>query len=203
MRRFRNTIPRKGPLPKVYYARICYYEKQLSLDPGPSIPAVYCFSANSAYDPNVTATGHQPRGFDQLAGLFNNYEVYGSKITITPTTHQTGYSYLWTLGVNDDVTWNNLTFIPENPHIKFFNDQALNTNLPKKSMTIACSPHKFLGRKRGDSVMYSSVGASPNQQAYYLVTLEDVGSADPTAVGFSVYISYFVKFFDPISIGPS
>lgn len=202
-RRYKNSIPRKGPLPNVFFARLSYFEKALSLDPGPSIPAQYIFSANSVFDPNITAAGHQPRGFDQIAALFNNYEVYGSKITITPTTHQTSHSYLWTLGLNDDSAWSNLTFIPENPHVRFFNDQALNTNLPRRSLTLKCNPHKFLGRKRGDSVMYSSVGASPNQQAYFIVTLEDVGTADPVSVGFSAYISYYVKFFDPISIGPS
>lgn len=45
------------------------------------------YSGNSLYDPDVTFTGAQPYGFDQLAGLYGDYVVYGAKIElqIVPT----------------------------------------------------------------------------------------------------------------------
>lgn len=42
----------------------------------------YIYRANGCFDPNQTAVGHQPMGFDQWALLFNHYAVLGSKITV-------------------------------------------------------------------------------------------------------------------------
>lgn len=36
----------------------------------------------SLFDPDLTATGHQPKGFDQMAALYRRYFVIGSKIKI-------------------------------------------------------------------------------------------------------------------------
>lgn len=36
----------------------------------------YLFNLNSLFDPDRTATGHQPLGFDQLKTLYNRYRVY-------------------------------------------------------------------------------------------------------------------------------
>lgn len=45
--------------------------------------AVYNFSANSLYDPNVTGVGHQPMGRDEVAALYQNYHVSGGEIEVT------------------------------------------------------------------------------------------------------------------------
>ena len=36
----------------------------------------YAFRLNSLFDPNITATGHQPRYFDQLTNIYQLYRVY-------------------------------------------------------------------------------------------------------------------------------
>ena len=38
------------------------------------------FNLNSCYDPNRTAAGHQPLGFDQLSALYARYRVYHTEI---------------------------------------------------------------------------------------------------------------------------
>lgn len=40
------------------------------------------FRLNSLYDPDYSGTGHQPYGFDQLAGLYRKYMVNAIKISI-------------------------------------------------------------------------------------------------------------------------
>lgn len=40
------------------------------------------FSLNSLFDPDITAVGHQPYGFDQLTLLYRKYKVYGVTITV-------------------------------------------------------------------------------------------------------------------------
>lgn len=39
----------------------------------------YSWKVNSMFDPNSTGVGHQPLYFDQMAALYNNYCVIGSK----------------------------------------------------------------------------------------------------------------------------
>jgi len=36
--------------------------------------STYVFAANGLYDPNITGTGHQPMGFDQLLQFYNHYQ---------------------------------------------------------------------------------------------------------------------------------
>lgn len=40
------------------------------------------FSLNDMYDPDYTATGHQPYGRDTMATIYNRYKVYGCKVEI-------------------------------------------------------------------------------------------------------------------------
>lgn len=48
----------------------------------------YVFRLNSVFDPNLTGTGHQAYGFDQLSALYNRYRVYycAYDIVSLPTT---------------------------------------------------------------------------------------------------------------------
>lgn len=63
---------------------------------------------NSLYDPDFTGTGHQPKGFDQLAALYQRYRVYhtryavevalslnsnlGGALVVVPTNGNSGYT---------------------------------------------------------------------------------------------------------------
>lgn len=42
----------------------------------------YAFRLASLFDPNFTGTGHQPRGFDQMAALYTEYVVYKVQIQV-------------------------------------------------------------------------------------------------------------------------
>jgi len=64
---------------------------------------------NSLFDPNATiGLGHQPRGFDQLAALYNKYVVTSCRIEITPLNKN--YTDLvpvkYTLFASTDATFN-------------------------------------------------------------------------------------------------
>lgn len=50
------------------------------------------FRANSLFDPDRTGVGHQPRGFDQMAALYNRYRVHALKWAVEFTASSSGYS---------------------------------------------------------------------------------------------------------------
>ena len=43
------------------------------------------FRLSSLFDPEFVAVGHQPRGFDELAAIYNKYRVMGTAVKIQPT----------------------------------------------------------------------------------------------------------------------
>jgi len=50
-------------------------------------PDFHTFRANSAFDPDETATGHSLKGFDIQAGIYNDYTVLGCAYKITFITN--------------------------------------------------------------------------------------------------------------------
>ncbi|MBV6343692.1 hypothetical protein [Candidatus Magnetobacterium casense] len=51
--------------------------------PATTVPTSFVFRVNGMYDPDVTATGHQPYYYDQIKELYNHWTVLSSSIKIT------------------------------------------------------------------------------------------------------------------------
>lgn len=61
-----------------------YAECGVVLNPGVAGGAAsFVFAANGLYDPNISGGGHQPMGYDQMMGLYNQYIVIGGYIKVT------------------------------------------------------------------------------------------------------------------------
>lgn len=74
-----------------YITRLKYVE-QVSINTTANIFSDYQYRLNSLFDPNLTGTGHQPYGFDQMATMYNRYRVFKVNYTITvePNNTNTG-----------------------------------------------------------------------------------------------------------------
>jgi len=59
------------------------YVASHDLEPTSSTSAGVTFLANGIFKPEHTHTGHQPRGFDQYADLYNTFTVTSSTISVT------------------------------------------------------------------------------------------------------------------------
>ena len=59
-----------------------YYEAGINVTATTGLAGNHFFSANGCFDPNVTGTGHQPMGFDQMMLFYEQYTVVRSKISI-------------------------------------------------------------------------------------------------------------------------
>lgn len=73
--------PGRTLFPDSIRVKLRYESGAVSVDAGAGVPAVHKVCANGLYDPDVTGTGHQPRGFDQVMPFYTNYVVTGAKIT--------------------------------------------------------------------------------------------------------------------------
>lgn len=58
------------------------YTERIEFNPTSTSVQQYRFMGNGCYDPNVTSTGHQPRGFDQFMDVYQKFTVVGSQCTV-------------------------------------------------------------------------------------------------------------------------
>ena len=112
-----------------------------SLDAG---SAPYKFRLNSVYDPDLTSTGHQPRGHDQWSAIYKRYCVIGANVLVEPLNSQTNTNVDATLfGYVDDDETSDLHTI----------EQLRELNLPKTT-------HKYV--ELGQSAVGVTRYKSPN-----------------------------------------
>lgn len=62
-------------LPERIFCKLPYADS-FTLDGQSAGAGTYQFRLGSVFDPNLTGTGHQPRGFDQYAALYSVYRVW-------------------------------------------------------------------------------------------------------------------------------
>lgn len=117
----------------------------------------YLFSLTSAYDPEITGTGGQPRGWDQWASIYRNYIVSGVayKILIRPSSD----SSTSTVALNSMVgitagpenfssdNFNAISDYMEYPKNKYhkWRITARNATVPSENQAYNSSPRWFKG----------------------------------------------------------
>lgn len=58
------------------------YTERIEFTPASTSVQQFQFGGNRIYDPNISGTGHQPRGFDQFMDVYQKFTVIGSKCTV-------------------------------------------------------------------------------------------------------------------------
>lgn len=171
----------------------------------------YIYRANSLYDPNYTAAGHQPRGFDQMALFYQQYEVIAARIRVICSVPNSNRVY-------DD-------FIPGqqqfNPAIKFWvASSAVNAGLTENDLdesprmvsgVIAPGTQRTLTltvynrtMARDPSDRIAGTGGNPNFESYFYIAHQPHQNGfSGVGYAYTVIIDYYCEFSDPITIGQS
>lgn len=194
------------------------YVDTVSLTPGTGKAGFvgHRFTCNGLYDPDISAFGHQPRGHDQLAAIYNRYLVTGSHIKVTPIAQSTGtpitaYSHvMYGIMIDNNVTIENVDALSliEGKQNKAKSVIARVTNSPNanKSLSIGWSAKKWFKSKSlfsldesnaafGNEPTPKVVGNYPN----YRLWAGDIslyGTA-PLAQNYLVEITYHVTCYEP------
>lgn len=100
--RIMKMFPKSSKVELTYCEELTVPNRQTSAHP-------FIFRLNSCYDPNYTAIGHQPRGFDQWMNIYNNYTVIGARVKIEPLFRASGSNAPTTLHgwIDDDFDTDN------------------------------------------------------------------------------------------------
>lgn len=74
----------KGPniAPDTYSVKMVY-QMSTSLSSSSGAATHHVYRGNSVHDPDLTGTGTQPAGHDELSALYNRWRVMGSQIEVT------------------------------------------------------------------------------------------------------------------------
>jgi len=192
-----------------------YYEPALGLTAPVSGNAVtYFFSANGIFDPNITGTGHQPIGFDQMMLLYEQATVVRSNIDVTfnvgpGLTVRAGVALFPDASALTDpkqlVENGLIKMIPITSGSSTFQNQLMHT-----TVRLDCDVAKYFGRPSYQSLMnddnlFTTAAANPVEQVYYGIVAWQISpdGATTTSLGFDVLISYDVIYWEPRKLGIS
>lgn len=110
------------------FVKLNYYDDVELIATNTSTYTEYIFAQNGIFDPDVSSSGHQPRGRDQYAALYDQYMVHGMKfkITLRPSTNEgtstTASPMVWGAFCGPDFIssqFNNITDVMEYPKNKY------------------------------------------------------------------------------------
>jgi hypothetical protein len=213
-----NAVTRRGVSPMqvalnrtpllptfVKVPRILYYDTNLSLSvPSTGAAITWFFTANGLYDPDITGTGHQPIGFDQLMLFYEQYTVTRSSIECQ----------FWpadkmqiAIALAPDTTQiTNPSQYVENGLVTFKAHSGFQTYVgqPFPNLQLSCDVKGYFGQKTdremlNDVNLFGTVAANPTEQVYFGVTgWQGIGleGADKSLT-FDVLLSYDAIFWEP------
>lgn len=197
---FPASVRRRGQL---------YYESALGLTAPTSGNAVtYFYSANGMFDPNITGTGHQPIGFDQMMLMYEQCTVIKSSVQVT---FNIGAGLTVNVGVAlfpDASALTNPSQLVENGLLRYITCTSGSNTFQNQHMRttvrLDCDIARYFGRRGvrvllADDNLYTTAAANPVEQVYYGIVawqLSPDGSTT-TTIGFDVLISYDVVYWEP------
>lgn len=189
-----------SPLPQTFKCNLRYteYNKFQAYGIGTD---TYVLRANSAFDPDYSFGGHQPRGWDQISQLYGKYVVLGSKLTVTFNNNLTTPAIV---GVAEMAT---PTATTHNEYVEGVNrvtyKQLSGNNGSSNQVTIVekHSPKRFFGisNVKDDDNLRAVTTANPINNAYWHMFYYDMGMATVNnAVFYTYQMEYIILFSEPI-----
>jgi len=153
----------------------------------------YKWAANGMYDPNISAAGHQPYYFDQLAALYNHYTVISSTVTMTflPVNSAQG-AMIVCVADNDDSTVGNAGYV---------SNQIEQTNSKYVTLPTACAVgqvirHSYDAKKifgadaLANDNLQGTGAANPTELWCWIISMQAMDGAASPSMYFVIVIQY-------------
>lgn len=182
-----------------YRASLNYFD-YFSLQTGVIAAGTYVYSANGCYDPDITSTGHQPMGFDQIMLSFEHYCVIGAKMVANfrSTSGTNSLSVAVSLNAGSTPTSNFVTLM-ENGLLTHGRLGLQNSTQDFQTLTmpIAISQFCSVPDLLGNPDFKGTIAANPVEQAYFHISTWNPSDSSQHSVQVEVFIEYDVVFFEP------
>lgn len=172
------------------------YSDSISLTSSTGVAGGYVFSANGLFDPDITSTGHQPVGFDQMMVSFNHYCVKRSKIIATFINTGTHCSIAVKIAGSPTLVTIPNQIVEDGRVVRdHLNDGKIGDNYIK-TLEIVCDIGRStgVGNIRDEFDLRGSAAANPVEQEYFHVQSWGLSS---TSLEVDVVVEYEAWFTEP------
>lgn len=199
-----NRTAQTGVVPAEVYRALPYYDQAQLLFTSVSLTS-RMYRLSSMFDVDFTGVGHQPRGFDQLAQLYENYKVYAARIDVLFTTKDTTTdSFMCFVHAFDPIkatsSWNVID-LNENPCGPIRMGVLTNSNR-QCTLSLYVPLHSVMGVSRREWNTNDEYGAAVTHNPVVNVfasigayTLD--GSTNTAGIDYHVNITLFSRLFRP------
>lgn len=185
---------------------LSYYSNSSLAVPVTGLGVSYVYSANGLYDPDISGTGTQPTGFDQMMVFYEHYTVYRATCRVTFRNYSTNIAPVVYLAARGDVT--NISAVDT---VMTTGNTVATSLLPagvygsQKELTLTVDIARFLGFDdlQDSNVARGDIAANPSEGAFFHVGAFNNESAAAGTVVFQVRIEYSAVFSEPRVITPS
>jgi hypothetical protein len=187
--------------------KLIYHQRYAVLDPGASgVASVQKYTANGLYDPDISGTGHQPMGFDQIMQLYYHYACLGSKISVTFANTDATYPQYCGISLSGDPSVSlTLEELIEQGNCTWTVLAAKGSGGDTQKLSLAVNPGKFLGDQNplDEESMQGSISANPAEQVYFYTWAAPMPGVDSAIVRSGATIEYQTAFLEPKNPGGS
>jgi len=176
------------------------YSSNFTLTVGMALSSEYIFRANSLFDPDKTGVGHSPRGFLNLAAVYQKYRVDKLEWYIEMPSITLSFSAGVAL-VNNDVSIGSLDALAEYPtartHSVGFNGAPPAIFVGHKMLA------PFLGHSNLNYNIDPNTGAvvttNPSEVIDLHIVINNPNAFSPITVQVTVNLKYRAVLYDPIN----
>lgn len=166
------------------------------------------FRANSLFKPDFSASGHQPRGFDQLKTIYTDYRVYACQAELICMVNNTSVPSVpmiaaisWhSTNVNNVIT---IGDVFENRQVKSKTFNRDNPLTLRKFLTVA----QILGESkrfvRNEKDLASGTGNNPLKDAFINIYVGALDGGSTFSVDVSLTLTYYCMMYGSIQVPQS
>lgn len=168
----------------------------------------HVFSLSGLYDPDITGTGHQPMGFDQIMPFYEHYHVLHCNAHVTFTNKQSAYRGYVALKITPD------TALPTSSDdlveegravvdpIGGANDAFNGTKVLKASVNVPAINGLTRANYLADTSSEGTIASNPTEQTYLHVACWSPAGQN-LDVEFNVVLEYTAAFTEPRNLTSS
>jgi len=180
------------------------YSTNTVLNGSSGIVSTWVYSANGLFDPDITGTGHQPMGFDQMMIIYNHYTVNAARMVCTFRNLGARACTACIRMDGNNVPITVIDEIVEEGMCTFETLEPVNVYGSNKTIILDTSIKIFQGKKSviDDPNLGGNVAANPIEQQYFHVATWDT-NAQSTSVLIDVVIEFDATFTEPRTLTES
>lgn len=180
-----------------------YYDYAQQLTAAAGFCASRFFIANGLFDPDISGSGHQPMGFDQMMQIYTTYHVVRASITVTCMAEVSGAAVGLYLSPDTTSITDPIRLI-ENGLMKIVHLSASTGSGANRqaSVSLTCDVPAYFGRRGTRSILNDdnlggTAAANPFEGVYFGVCTFCFYSSAAVVVDYDVMLSYDAIFSEP------